>query len=70
MENLSKKICDIASSISAVIAERQGKERKKLLYNMRYNYKLQVEARNKWRSIIQQMSHEHAPWYDPETYPK
>lgn len=70
METLSKKISELAVSISAAVNERQGKERKKLLQDMRKKYRSYAEARIKWRRIIQQMSHEQAPWFDPETYPK
>lgn len=36
---------------------------------MRNKYRSYAEARIKWRRIIQQMNHEQAPWFDPETYP-
>lgn len=70
MENLSKRLSEIATSISATVVERQGRERKKLLNGMREKYRLYVEARSRWRHIMQQMTHEQAPWYDPDSYPE
>jgi hypothetical protein len=70
MENLSKKLSEIATTISETVVERQGRERKKLLNGMREKYRLHVEARSRWRQIVQQMTHERAPWYDADFCPE
>lgn len=61
---MCKKISQSALVISTNLADCQGKQRKVLLNALRDKHKLNVEATVRWRTIIQQMTHERAPWHD------
>lgn len=64
-----KSICDCASSLTTCISEEQNMQRKQLLEKTKENFRNTIQATLRWKSIINQMSHEKAPWYFPESYP-
>ncbi|XP_050540589.1 lysosomal-trafficking regulator isoform X2 [Daktulosphaira vitifoliae] len=68
-DNIVKSVCDSASSLTTCISEEQNIQRKQLLEKTKENFRNTIQATLRWKSIINQMSHEKAPWYFPESYP-
>lgn len=56
-------------SITTVVSEEQNSQRKYVLEKTKESYRNIIQAAIRWKSIINQMSHEKAPWYFPESYP-
>jgi len=56
-------------SITTAISEEQNCQRKYVLEKTKESYRNIIQAAIQWKSIINQMSHEKAPWYFPESYP-
>lgn len=55
--------------VTTVMSEEQNLQRKHVLEKTKENYKNTIQATIRWKYIINQMSHEKAPWYFPESYP-
>lgn len=56
-------------TVTTIMAEEQNSQRKYVLEKTKENYKNSIQATIRWKSIINQMSHEKAPWFFPESYP-
>lgn len=55
--------------MTTAVAERQNFQRKRVLEKTKENYRNSIQATVRWKSIINQMCHEKAPWFFPESYP-
>lgn len=64
-----KLICNSAMTVTAALSEEQNSQRKQVLEKTKENFRNIIQATIRWKSIINQMSHEKAPWYFPESYP-
>lgn len=64
-----KIICNSAMEITTIVSDEQNSQRKLVLEKTKQNYRNIIQATIQWKSIINQMSHEKAPWYFPESYP-
>ncbi|KAE8601969.1 hypothetical protein XENTR_v10013848 [Xenopus tropicalis] len=64
-KDLSKTAGDITQSVSL----SQGMERKKVIQHIRSMYKVDLSASRHWQELVQQLTHDRAVWYDPESYP-
>lgn len=69
LDNTIKLICNSAVTVTATLSEEQNSHRKCVLEKTKENFRNIIQATIRWRSIINQMSHEKAPWYFPESYP-
>lgn len=69
MDSTIKLICNSAITMTATLSEEQNSQRKRVLEKTKENFRNIIQATIRWRSIINQMSHEKAPWYFPESYP-
>lgn len=56
-------------STTTIMSEEQNSQRKHVLEKTKENYRNIIQAAIHWKTIINQMSHERAPWYFPESYP-
>jgi len=56
-------------SVTTIVSEEQNSQRKHVLEKTKENYRNIIQATIQWKSIINQMSHEKAPWYFSESYP-
>lgn len=56
-------------TVTNAVSEEQNTQRKNVLEKTKENYRNTIKATIQWKSIINQMSHEKAPWYFPESYP-
>ncbi|XP_060836143.1 lysosomal-trafficking regulator isoform X2 [Rhopalosiphum padi] len=68
-DNTIKLICNSAIAITSIVSDEQNSHRKLVLEKTKQNYRNTIQATIRWKSIINQMSHEKAPWYFPESYP-
>lgn len=55
--------------MTTIVSEEQDSQRKHVLEKTKENYRNIIQATIRWKSIINQMSHEKAPWFFPESYP-
>ncbi|VVC33396.1 Hypothetical protein CINCED_3A019913 [Cinara cedri] len=69
LDSTIKLICNSAMTITATLSEEQNSQRKQVLETTKENFRNIIQATIRWKSIINQMSHEMAPWYFPESYP-
>ncbi|XP_053567057.1 lysosomal-trafficking regulator isoform X2 [Bombina bombina] len=69
LEAKSKDISKIAGDITQSVSLSQGMERKKVMQHIRSMYKVDLSASRHWQELVQQLTHDRAVWYDPESYP-
>ncbi|XP_018118608.1 lysosomal-trafficking regulator isoform X3 [Xenopus laevis] len=65
----SKDLSKIAGDITQSVSLSQGMERKKVIQHIRSMYKVDLSASRHWQELVQQLTHDRAVWYDPESYP-
>jgi len=69
-EGLMKTVAEAAMSITRTVVDAQNSERKVFMEHMKQSYSENVQIRIKWQKIIQQLSHERAVWFFPDSYPR
>ncbi|KAM8954167.1 lysosomal-trafficking regulator isoform 2-T2 [Pelodytes ibericus] len=69
LESKLKDISKIAGDITQSVSLSQGMERKKGIEHIRSIYKVDLSASRHWQELVQQLTHDRAVWYDPESYP-
>ncbi|KAM4694759.1 lysosomal-trafficking regulator [Discoglossus pictus] len=69
LESKSKDISKTAGDITQNVSLSQGMERKKVMQHIRSMYKVDLSASRHWQELVQQLTHDRAVWYDPESYP-
>ncbi|XP_053317240.1 lysosomal-trafficking regulator [Spea bombifrons] len=69
LESKLKDISKIAGDITQSVSLSQGLERKKVIEHIRSMYKVDLSASRHWQELVQQLTHDRAVWYDPESYP-
>nr|CAD7400993.1 unnamed protein product [Timema cristinae] len=70
LEVLMKTVAECAMSITRTVVEAQNSERKVFMEHIKATYSENVHIRVKWQKIIQQLTHERAVWFFPESYPR
>ena len=69
-EGHMKTIAEAAMNITRTVVDAQNSERKVFMEHMKQSYSENVQIRIKWQKIIQQLSHERAVWFFPDSYPR
>ncbi|XP_063221149.1 lysosomal-trafficking regulator isoform X2 [Bacillus rossius redtenbacheri] len=69
-ESLMKAVADCAMAITRTVVEAQNSERKVFMEHIKAKYSEDVHVRVKWQKIIQQLTHERAVWFFPQSYPR
>ncbi|XP_072265185.1 lysosomal-trafficking regulator isoform X2 [Pyxicephalus adspersus] len=64
-----KDISKIAGEVTQNVSLSQGIERKNVIQHIRNMYKMDLSASRHWQELVQQLTHDRAVWYDPESYP-
>ncbi|XP_068085277.1 lysosomal-trafficking regulator [Anabrus simplex] len=67
-EGLMKAIAESAMNITRTVVEAQNSERKVFMEHIKMAYSENVQIRIKWQKILQQLTHERAVWFFPESY--
>ncbi|KAF7992714.1 hypothetical protein HCN44_005058 [Aphidius gifuensis] len=67
---LSKQITDSAMTITRTVVEEQNCERKILMEKLKHSRAIEAQLMAKWRDLAKRLTHERAPWYFKESYPK
>jgi hypothetical protein len=65
-----KTVTEAAMSITRSVVEAQNSERKAFMEHIKQAYSENVQICIKWHKIIQQLSHERAVWFFPDSYPR
>ncbi|KAM9317348.1 lysosomal-trafficking regulator [Gastrophryne carolinensis] len=69
LDSKLKDISKIAGEITQSVSLCQGMERKNVIQHIRNMYKVDLSASRHWHELVQQLTHDRAVWYDPESYP-
>ena len=69
MKPLSRKVIEMAMSVTRAVVEAQNKERKQYIYNLKNERTNNFMHKNMWKSIVNQFTHEIAVWYFADCYP-
>lgn len=69
LETKLKDISKIAGDVTQSVSLSQGMERKNVIQHIRNMYKMDLSASRHWQELVQQLTHDRAVWYDPESYP-
>ncbi|XP_063773674.1 lysosomal-trafficking regulator isoform X2 [Pseudophryne corroboree] len=69
LESKLKDISKIAGDVTQSVSLSQGMERKNIIQHIRSMYKVDLSASRHWQELVQQLTHDGALWYDPESYP-
>lgn len=67
---LAKQLTESAMTITRTVVEEQNAERKVLMEKLKYMRALEAQAIGRWRDLVKRLTHERAPWYFSENYPK
>ncbi|KAI8477728.1 hypothetical protein Bbelb_445390, partial [Branchiostoma belcheri] len=66
---LAKQISGFAMEVTQAVVLSQNMERKKLLEHMKESMTQDLSVRRAWHALIQQLTHERAVWFNPESQP-
>ncbi|KAM5163021.1 lysosomal-trafficking regulator [Mantella aurantiaca] len=69
LETKLKDISKVAGDVTQNVSLSQGMERKNVMQHIRNMYKMDLSASRHWQELVQQLTHDRAVWYDPESYP-
>ncbi|XP_018413216.1 PREDICTED: lysosomal-trafficking regulator [Nanorana parkeri] len=69
LETKLKDISKIAGDVTQSVSLSQGMERKNVIQHIRNMYKMDLSASRHWQELVQQLTHDRAVWFDPESYP-
>ncbi|XP_011260266.1 lysosomal-trafficking regulator isoform X1 [Camponotus floridanus] len=67
---LAKQLIESAMNITRSVVEEQNRERKVLMEQLKHMRALQAQTVARWRDIAKRLTHEWAPWYFSDSYPK
>ncbi|KAF4522717.1 hypothetical protein B566_EDAN012734, partial [Ephemera danica] len=68
-ELLAKSVAEAAMLTTRAAVEAQNGERKAFIEHIKAAHSETVQLRAKWHRIVQQLTHERAPWFFSESYP-
>lgn len=57
-------------TITRSVVEEQNRERKVLMEKLKHSRAMEAQAVARWRDLARRLTHERAPWYFPECYPR
>lgn len=67
---LAKQLAEGAMTITRSVVEEQNRERKVLMERLKHSRAMEAQAMARWRDLARRLTHERAPWYFPECYPR
>lgn len=57
-------------AITRTVVEEQNRERKVLMERLKHSRAMEAQAIAKWRDLARRLTHERAPWFFSNSYPK
>ncbi|XP_063958609.1 lysosomal-trafficking regulator-like isoform X1 [Lytechinus pictus] len=69
MNDMARDITHSAMEVTQVVGKYQNKQRFQFLEHIKQAMSSALDVRTAWQHLIEQLTHERAVWYDPETYP-
>lgn len=69
MRPLSRKVIEMAMSVTRSVVEAQNKERKQYIYNLKKDRTDSFILKKSWKSIVTQLTHEMTVWHFPDYFP-
>ncbi|XP_059485723.1 lysosomal-trafficking regulator isoform X2 [Neocloeon triangulifer] len=69
LEEMAKAVAESAMVTTRAAVEAQNAERKAFMEHIKASTSESVHLRAQWHSIVQQLTHEKAVWFFPESYP-
>ena len=70
LEDLAKLVAESAMVATRAAVEAQNAERKAFMEHIKAATSESVQLRATWHRIVQQLTHEKAVWYFPDSYPR
>ncbi|XP_043802414.1 lysosomal-trafficking regulator isoform X4 [Apis laboriosa] len=67
---LAKQLTESAMAITRTVVEEQNRERKVLMERLKHSRTMEAQAIAKWRDLARRLTHERAPWFFSNSYPK
>lgn len=67
---LAKQLTESAMAITRMVVEEQNRERKVLMERLKHSRAMEAQAIAKWRDLARRLTHERAPWYFANSYPR
>ncbi|XP_017760097.1 PREDICTED: lysosomal-trafficking regulator isoform X2 [Eufriesea mexicana] len=67
---LAKQLTESAMAITRMVVEEQNRERKVLMERLKHSRAMEAQAIAKWRDLARRLTHERAPWYFSNCYPR
>nr|CAB3263579.1 lysosomal-trafficking regulator-like [Phallusia mammillata] len=67
---LAEHVSRHAMEVTQLVVLRQNNQRKKMIRHMKDIISNDLVIRKKWTTLLEQLAHERAVWYNPEQYPK
>lgn len=67
---LAKQLTESAMAITRTVVEEQNRERKVLMERLKHSRAMEAQAIAKWRDLARRLTHERAPWFFSNSYPK
>ena len=67
---LAKQLAESAMTITRTVVEEQNWERKTLMQVLKHSRAMEAQAMARWRDLARRLTHEKAPWYFEECYPR
>lgn len=67
---LAKQLTESAMTITQTVIDQQSRERKVLMEKLKYTRAMEAQALARWRELTRRLTHERAPWFFSESYPR
>ncbi|XP_011300955.1 lysosomal-trafficking regulator isoform X2 [Fopius arisanus] len=67
---LTRQLTESAMTITRTVVEEQNRERKTLMETLKHSRALEAQGMARWRDLARRLTHERAPWYFPQCYPR
>ncbi|XP_043270510.1 lysosomal-trafficking regulator isoform X2 [Venturia canescens] len=67
---LAKQLAENAMTVTRSVVEEQNRERKVLMEKLKHSRAMEAQAIARWRDLAKRLTHERAPWYFPDCYPR
>ncbi|CAI9714704.1 lysosomal-trafficking regulator-like isoform X2 [Octopus vulgaris] len=69
-ESLIKNLADSAMEVTQQVFRMQNKERKELVTHLKQSMTDRIQIKKSWQDLVQQLTHEKAIWFCPQSYPR
>ncbi|XP_030854753.1 lysosomal-trafficking regulator isoform X2 [Strongylocentrotus purpuratus] len=69
LSDIAREITHSAMEVTQVVGKYQNKQRFQFLEHIKQAMSSALDVRTAWQHLIEQLTHERAVWFDPETYP-